>query len=220
MGKMSNDSVAIDKYERRKIESRQRIKTAALQLFSENGVEGTSVAAIIRKAGIAHQTFFNHFPSRNHLLMGISDDVTEVAYAIFAEADNYELEPYEKLEFAFVKIAKGMSKFTRGEKQLVQYCLIGIPEGPDDQKAQQAIKLRSAIDKILKEAKKAGQLSSEFPYEVLLDMTLGIYTSTLTSWAMQDDYPLVPKVRQAVKFIHNSVFDAGQANINALAKSS
>ena len=204
---MSTASVVIDKYERRKIESRERIKASAIKLFSQNGIEGTTVAAIIREAGIAHKTFFNHFPSKNHLLQGIAEDVTEVAYDIFSEADKHDLEPYEEIRFAFIKIAKGMSEFAPGQKELVQYCLIGLPVGPNDMKAKQAVKLRSAIGKILREAKKKGQLSKEFPYEVLLDITLGIFTSTLTHWAMQDGFPLVSKVRQAVKFIQHTIFE-------------
>ena len=81
---------------------------------------------------------------------------------------------------------------------------------PNDMKAKQAVKLRSAIGKILRAAKNKGQLSKEFPYEVLLDITLGIFTSTLTHWAMQDGFPLVSKVRQAVKFIQHTILEVDE----------
>ena len=53
----------------------------ALQLFREKGYEATSVREITQKAGVAKGTFFNHFPTKDHILATwyrqISDQATE-----------------------------------------------------------------------------------------------------------------------------------------------
>jgi AcrR family transcriptional regulator len=47
--------------------TRDRISTAALQLFAEKGFDGTSVRDIARAAGIAEGALYRHFPSKEAL---------------------------------------------------------------------------------------------------------------------------------------------------------
>lgn len=47
--------------------TRERISTAALQLFAEKGFDGTSVRDIARAAGIAEGALYRHFPSKEAL---------------------------------------------------------------------------------------------------------------------------------------------------------
>ncbi|MFP8874097.1 MAG: TetR family transcriptional regulator [Myxococcota bacterium] len=54
--------------ERRKLETRARIVAAATELFVEKGFPATKVAEICARVDIAHKTFFNYFPSKQHLL--------------------------------------------------------------------------------------------------------------------------------------------------------
>jgi AcrR family transcriptional regulator len=54
---------------RRREKRRQEIYQAALQLFVEHGYEKVTVADITRAADVAKGTFFNYFPSKEHLLL-------------------------------------------------------------------------------------------------------------------------------------------------------
>ncbi len=54
---------------RRKAEDRSRIYRVALALIHEKGYEGTTVRDITAAAGVALGTFFNHFPTKEHLLV-------------------------------------------------------------------------------------------------------------------------------------------------------
>lgn len=47
--------------------TRERISSAALQLFAEKGFDGTSVRDIARAAGIAEGALYRHFPSKEAL---------------------------------------------------------------------------------------------------------------------------------------------------------
>lgn len=51
-----------------KLERRERIYEAALNLFREQGYEGTTVDQITRYAGLAKGTFFNYFPTKDAVL--------------------------------------------------------------------------------------------------------------------------------------------------------
>jgi len=85
-------------------DARQRLETAALDLFTENGYEETTVAQIADRAGLNRATFFRHFADKREVLFGGEDvltglfadgiraaapaaTVTECLQAAFAAAD-------------------------------------------------------------------------------------------------------------------------------------
>ena len=55
--------------EARRLQTRQRILGAAIAEFKRSGMVGADVAAIVAAAGVAHGTFFFHFPSKEHVLL-------------------------------------------------------------------------------------------------------------------------------------------------------
>jgi AcrR family transcriptional regulator len=55
--------------EARRLQTRQRILGAAIAEFKRSGMVGADVTAIVAAAGVAHGTFFFHFPSKEHVLL-------------------------------------------------------------------------------------------------------------------------------------------------------
>ena len=49
----------------RRLQTRERILGAAIAEFKQSGMAGADVNAIVGAAGVAHGTFFFHFPARN-----------------------------------------------------------------------------------------------------------------------------------------------------------
>jgi AcrR family transcriptional regulator len=56
--------------ERRKLDTRRSIRTAALTLFAEKGFEATTITDITDAADVAARTFFLHFASKETVLVG------------------------------------------------------------------------------------------------------------------------------------------------------
>jgi len=66
----------------------ERLQTAALELFDEQGFERTTVAEIVQRAGLTQRTFFNHFPDKREVLFGLSSELQqEVIREIAAGGD-------------------------------------------------------------------------------------------------------------------------------------
>ena len=63
-------------------DARERLETAALDLFVENGYEETTVAQIADRAGLNRATFFRHFADKREVLFGGED----VLAGLFADA--------------------------------------------------------------------------------------------------------------------------------------
>jgi AcrR family transcriptional regulator len=50
-------------------DARERLLTAAYDLFSHHGVRAVGVDTIIARAGVAKMTFYHHFPSKDDLVL-------------------------------------------------------------------------------------------------------------------------------------------------------
>lgn len=71
--------------ERRRAETRARILDAALALFIERGFAATTVEDITRAADVAKGTFFNYFPSKEHIFSAFGEmQVGKMAAALEA----------------------------------------------------------------------------------------------------------------------------------------
>src|ERR1700731_3239829 len=62
-----------DRRQRRSAETRERLFRAALRLFADKGFAETTVADITDAADVGKGTFFNYFPSKEHILVAFSD---------------------------------------------------------------------------------------------------------------------------------------------------
>jgi AcrR family transcriptional regulator len=63
-------------------DARERLETAALDLFVKNGYKETTVAEIAERAGLNRATFFRHFAEKREVLFGGE----EVLAGLFADA--------------------------------------------------------------------------------------------------------------------------------------
>lgn len=54
--------------EAKRIATRERLFAAATAEFKRAGLAGADVTAIVKEAGVAHGTFFFHFPTKEHVL--------------------------------------------------------------------------------------------------------------------------------------------------------
>ncbi|HUJ41551.1 MAG TPA: TetR/AcrR family transcriptional regulator [Candidatus Acidoferrales bacterium] len=59
--------------ERRKAETYERLMRAALRLFAEQGLSATTVEQITEAADVGKGTFFNYFPTKEHVLLAFGD---------------------------------------------------------------------------------------------------------------------------------------------------
>lgn len=71
---------------RRQAETRARILRAALDLFARRGFFSTTVEQITEAANVGKGTFFNYFPSKEHVLAGFAEVQTAKVQAALKEA--------------------------------------------------------------------------------------------------------------------------------------
>lgn len=71
--KSSTHGVVPDRRQRRSAEIRERLFRAALKLFAEKGIAETTVEDITNAADVGKGTFFNYFPSKDHILLAFGE---------------------------------------------------------------------------------------------------------------------------------------------------
>jgi TetR/AcrR family transcriptional regulator, repressor for uid operon len=80
--------------ETRRLQTRQRILGAAIAEFKRSGMAGADVGAVVAAAGVAHGTFYFHFPTKEHVLLELERREEARVGAEFARflAENHDLE--------------------------------------------------------------------------------------------------------------------------------
>src|ERR1700693_4968250 len=62
-----------DRRQRRSSQTRERLFRAALELFAKHGFADTTVEDITNAADVGKGTFFNYFPSKDHILLAFGE---------------------------------------------------------------------------------------------------------------------------------------------------
>src|ERR1700676_5741985 len=71
--KRSSHAPAPDRRQRRSAEIRERLFRAALELFAKKGFVETTVEDITNAADVGKGTFFNYFPSKDHIVLAFGE---------------------------------------------------------------------------------------------------------------------------------------------------
>jgi AcrR family transcriptional regulator len=66
--------------------ARERLVLAAVDLFSEQGYDETTVTQIAERAGVTKSTFFRHFPDKRELLVAGQETLSRLLASGIAEA--------------------------------------------------------------------------------------------------------------------------------------
>jgi AcrR family transcriptional regulator len=66
-------SATLDRRQRRSAKLRQQLLGAALKLFAHKGFAETTVEDITQAADVGKGTFFNYFPTKDHILLAFSE---------------------------------------------------------------------------------------------------------------------------------------------------
>ncbi len=94
--------------------ARERLETAALELFVEEGYEETTVAQIADRAGLNRATFFRHFAEKREVLFG-GEDVLAGLFTDAIRAASPDATLTECLQVAFAAAEVAMTPQQRAK---------------------------------------------------------------------------------------------------------
>ncbi|WP_112239875.1 TetR/AcrR family transcriptional regulator [Kribbella monticola] len=92
--------------------ARERLVVAAVDLFTEQGYDATTVAQIAERAGVTRSTFFRYFPDKRELLVAGQDTLSRLLAEGIAEAPA-GASPLEAVAAGLVRASSAMGAMNR-----------------------------------------------------------------------------------------------------------
>ncbi len=174
--------------ERRKIELRARILDAAMHLVRKRGFQATKVAEICARADVAHKTFFNHFPSKQHLLREIAQVGMKRLLVEIEAVRRPELSTRERLLEFFATVATNTAQGGPLRRELVSELAHVLNDS--GRQSEPARLLHSAFGAIVRDGLAAGDVTRRHKAETLTEMILGAYYVLMFNYANLENFPI------------------------------
>ncbi len=195
----------LSRRERRKLEVRTRILEAAMVLFEERGMAETTVAEICERADVAHKTFFNHFPTKQHLLRDIALAFVGRLVDRIEETAKRRGSTAAKIAHFFDQVAEETANSGPTHRNLVTEIIhVAHQVGTEP---EQARRLHDAFGILINDGIAAGDVSKRHSVETITEMVLGAFYVLMFDWAYLDGYPLGARAKAAAKFLGEAISD-------------
>ncbi|KHK98289.1 TetR family transcriptional regulator [Microbacterium mangrovi] len=92
--------------------ARERMVVAAVDLFTEQGYDATTVAQIAERAGVTKSTFFRHFPDKRDVLVAGQETLSTLISEGIADAPD-DATPLEAVSLGLDRVSAAMGSMNR-----------------------------------------------------------------------------------------------------------
>ncbi len=187
--------------EQKKIELKQALYDAALRLFEEEGYEATTVQQISAVVGVAKGTFFNHFPTKEHV---VSEWYNRITIKAVAEAKTRRVDTAKQ---AIADLFADMS----GQAVASPELMIATSRNHSTELLLEASRRQvMAIQQYLREqcegALARGEIGADTDIEFFVQLLTSMLSGTSRSWVMSEerfDFPAL--IAKRVHFVFRAV---------------
>lgn len=174
-----------------------------MRLFDRNGIEATTIAEIRRRADVAHKTFFNYFPTKQHLLRAIAEDSLCEFLVQIAEARERGGSAAARLRWLFDRIVDRCIEAGPMHRELLAE-LIHVAHTSGSE-SEQARLLHAAFREIVADGVASGELTARQGVDTAAEAVLGSFYALMFNWAHLDGYPLRKQSRALVRFLTDAM---------------
>ena len=150
--------------ERRRVETQQRIMSAAIDLFSKHGYAETTVEDITEAADVGKGTFFNYFPTKDAVLLAIFESVRQRFVELQASAANIKDVPATLREFAH----RFLNSMVRSPRIIRNMFGLALTDAVMGERFEGVLRqARQAIIALLEHGQEIGQVRKDIPAAIL-----------------------------------------------------
>ncbi len=203
-------SGGLGRRERRKLEVRHRILLAAAALFAEQGLAETKVAEICERADVAHKTFFNHFPSRQHVIRALAEEAMGVLLEAFEGIRKEPGSTRDRLRSVFALTVDHLEAWGPLQRELVTEFVLAAQETRTEE--ERARQLALAFGALVADGRAQGDVSRRHPVETLTEMVLGAFYALIFGWAHTPGYPVRERALAASRFLADAMEPHSEEN--------
>jgi len=178
-------STPVGRRERRRAETREKLFRVAMQLFAERGFFATTTEDITEAADVGQGTFFNYFPTKQHVLTVLTEKQMERVAHAREEAESGKMPIQDVLRELMHRIAQEPGKSQALTRSLMTALL------SNDEVRQFARDTmgrgRETLSEMIKLGQKRGEIRRDRkPAELAMAFQRNVI-GTLVLWAMQTE---------------------------------
>jgi AcrR family transcriptional regulator len=163
--------MAAGRREQQREQMRQRLLSAALELFEDQGYDATTIDQIADHADVARQTVLNHYPAKKDFV------------AAWGERRRYELAaledvPVESARDGLHRIMSALAEINVREERLTrQLREVRIVPQP----------VPEAMFRIVREGRERGEIAGSADPQVAAEIVAAVYFDTLSRWLIEEE---------------------------------
>ncbi len=180
--------------ERRRRQVHEQILDAAVGLFQRKGFASTTALEIADNADVAEKTFYNHFPTKQHLIEELAGRSIEGTARLLAEARALPASTADRLRHFCERSADVAELGTRELTREVILELVRMAQvdgvGPGRQRH-----LHVEIRALLQDGLARGDVQPERDVEFISELGVAAFLGTIINWVTLPNYPLRERLR-------------------------
>jgi AcrR family transcriptional regulator len=197
--------------ERKRVETRARLETAAVELTLRDGIEHATVDAICEAADVSTRTFFNYFDSKEDAIVGIKDTaITESAVAEALEGSHGvdAIELTIRVMFGVLTPSVASSKLQKSRIKILKAHpeMLGRVAAQFFRMTEQLTVALQPLLAELPEFRDQDPEESTISAELLLSLCSGALRSSMKQWTTSGNSAPIEAVEQrAIELVRNTV---------------
>jgi AcrR family transcriptional regulator len=181
--------------ERRTAETRERLFRAALDLFARKGFTETTVGDITEAADVGKGTFFNYFPSKDHILLAFGEMQLAKLQSAVEEA-RHSAEPLPQfLRSLGVRMTQEPIRHPGIIRTLLQAYLSTTPVREAMLDLQKRV--HALHTEIVLLGQERGEIRNDLPASEIAHVFRQTIFGTLLFWSLYGDATLHPRMESA-----------------------
>jgi AcrR family transcriptional regulator len=188
-----------DRRSRRSAELRERIFRAALELFAQKSFAETTVEDITTAADVGKGTFFNYFPSKDHILLAFGEMQLQRLREAVDEARSTNL-PVRQFQRSLTTL---MTKEPIRNPDVIRALLLAFLSNPEVRQAMMDVqsKVLALHSEMVQLGQERGEIRNDLaPIEVAQVFRQTIF-GTLLIWSLYGDASLPSRMDSAFEIL-------------------
>jgi AcrR family transcriptional regulator len=188
-----------DRRSRRSAELRERLFQAALDLFAKKGFAETTVEDITNAADVGKGTFFNYFPSKDHILLAFGEMQLDKLQSAVAEARNTD----EPMPMFFRSLGERMTEAPTRHPAIVRALLQAYLSSTPVRQAMIDLQARvmALHSEIIQLGQQKGQIRNDLPAMEIAQVFRQTIFGTLLFWSLYGDGSLLSRMQASFEVL-------------------
>jgi AcrR family transcriptional regulator len=195
--------VGLTRFARHREKYRERLFRAALKLFGEKGFAETTIEDITKAADLGKGTFFNYFPSKEHILIAFGE-MQIAKLEGFVKAAEQSKEPLPTQLRSLITL---MTEEPARNPAIVRALIQANLSSPRVREGMIKIhnRNRELLGQLIRHGQERGEVRTDLSAEEIAQAWRQMIFGTLLFWSLFEDQKLPQRIESAFRVLWNGV---------------